>query len=125
MALASADAVSVSSSSKEDEDEGGERDGSSKRAPVEEPISIVPGQNKLITSVYPNPTSNSLTIEYNWEGDEPINVEFFDLLGSKVMTITLVKGQGKAIANVGHLANGTYIYRTSRATDGGKIVILR
>ncbi len=72
-----------------------------------------------------NPTTNSLTIEYNLQTDEPIKVEFYDLLGSKAMTVTLVKGQTKAMVDVNHLANGTYIYRTLNATEGGKIVILR
>ena len=101
---------------------------SSKRDMMEEEVTSSHEQPRLLTSIYPNPTSNSVTIEYNWDGDEPIVLEFYDLLGSKVIKVLLPRKQGKAIFDVTHLPSGAYIYRTisnTASNQSGKIVILR
>ncbi len=100
---------------------------SSKRSVMEEPVKYQK-QPQLITSIYPNPASSSITIEYIWDGDEPIAVEFYDLLGSRVAKVSLLKGQSKAVLDVSNLPSGTYIYRTvsqNASNQSGKIVILR
>jgi plastocyanin len=62
----------------------------------------------LLTSAYPNPFSNKLTVKYN--GIE--SIELFNVVGEKVRSFELSAVENKAELDLSDLNAGIYFYRT-------------
>lgn len=71
----------------------------------DEPIEF----NKL----YPNPTSNDLTLDYYLDDDGEVNIMVFDMLGRTVLEQNLQQEEGvqKVQLTTQHLENGTYFLK--------------
>ncbi len=88
--------------------------------------SINPISNENSTSVYPNPSKGSFTLELtNVEGK--CEVEVYNLLGEKVLKQILRPAQDDKVINLMGQPNGIYFYRVLRESGGlvgeGKVVI--
>ena len=69
----------------------------------------------LLNNTYPNPFSQSATVEFAVAATQNVQLELFNILGQKVQTLyngSLTENtMTKASINAGTLANGTYILR--------------
>jgi hypothetical protein len=74
--------------------------------------------------VYPIPTTEQLTIEYDFVGDGDAEVILIDLLGREVLRTTLKNSNTKVLIPVGHLNTGIYMFNISVGTEKytGKIL---
>lgn len=61
--------------------------------------------------MYPNPTSDQLTLDYELDIDGEVEINVYDMLGRKVIHQSLFQeeGQQKVPLNVSNLQNGTFI----------------
>ena len=77
--------------------------------------------------LYPVPTNDNLTIEYDFVGDEDANMYIFDILGREMVTIHLRNTNTKVSFSVLNLLNGIYTYKikVGKETKTGKIQILK
>lgn len=72
----------------------------------------------IVPSIYPNPTSNSFTVDY----ESFIQVKIYDMLGKEVLTQNT---NGKTEINVSHLQKGVYniqLFSEGRVVGNSKIV---
>ncbi len=69
---------------------------------------ILEPSTNLLTSAYPNPFKDKITIKYS--GVESIGI--FNILGEKVKTIELVATENKIEVDFENLSSGIYFYRT-------------
>jgi plastocyanin len=70
-------------------------------------VSAVPNiDNNYLSVAYPNPCSNKLTIEM--PGADLLSI--YNMVGEKIKTIALQRGQTKAEINIGDLQAGIYFY---------------
>jgi hypothetical protein len=62
------------------------------------------------TKLYPNPTSNTVTVEFNAENNENLNVRMLNLNGQDVLEPTRIPSKGKNIItlDVSSLPRGAY-----------------
>ena len=63
---------------------------------------------------YPNPFNPSTTIKYDLPSPCRVNIEIYDILGRRVMTLVdeeQVAGSHQAIWNASDKASGIYFYR--------------
>jgi len=74
------------------------------------PVGINEPFVNLITTVYPNPFNDKVTIKYN--GIE--SIEMFNVVGEKVKSVELSSVQTKAEIDFAGLPAGVYFYRTYR-----------
>ncbi len=72
------------------------------------PISTEEGNPGDIITLYPNPVSSDLHIDYHTSTDKPSDIRIADLLGRTIMTTTLLSS-GKIILDVSTLQNGMYL----------------
>lgn len=75
----------------------------------EEVVELTKMENTL--KLYPNPTSNRLTIEFDLQTAAPVLVSIFDVSGKLVSTENFegVEGANAFYSNVEHLTNGFYM----------------
>jgi plastocyanin len=73
-------------------------------------VGISESATNLITSVYPNPFKDKLTIKYN--GIESIQV--FNIIGDKIKSVELAPTESKVEIDFENLPSGMYFYRTYR-----------
>ena len=75
----------------------------------EEVVELTKMEN--ILKLYPNPTSNRLTIEFDLQTAAPVLVSIFDVSGKLVSTENFegVEGANAFYSNVEHLTNGFYM----------------
>lgn len=77
-------------------------------------------------SIYPNPTSDYLTINFHNYLAMDGNVRFYDVSGIVVMSAVL--GRASNILNLGHLKSGAYIYKVYDGVNEvykGKVIVAR
>lgn len=75
-------------------------------------IKEIPLQSSvLISNIFPNPASSSLTIDLNNKDSESLSIEIRDMMGRTVLTKTLAAklGENQTEINVSALAQGSYI----------------
>lgn len=75
-------------------------------------------------SLAPNPATEFSTISFTKENSNETNIEIFNQLGQKVMTVfneTVSPGENKIQLNVAEFANGTYFVRISDADNSSMI----
>ena len=72
--------------------------------------------------MYPNPTSNQLTLDYMLDIDGQVEVNVYDMLGRKVINQSLQQeeGQQKVPLNTADLLDGTYILQIN--TENQQII---
>ena len=65
----------------------------------------------VFNRMYPNPTADDLTLDYEMDIDGPVNIVVFDMLGRRVIQQTLNQEEGhqKVRIPTADLLNGTYI----------------
>lgn len=63
--------------------------------------------------VYPNPTSDKLTISYGIEEDATLNIKVYSITGQLVLESTLAKNDSQSI-RLGHLKEGFYLVEVSQ-----------
>jgi hypothetical protein len=83
-----------------------------------------------ILSVFPNPARDEVTVVIVIQETGPVEIEFTDLLGIKVISASYhaTPGEGKFIMNTGKLSNGIYfvkIIQNGLSTHTHKILISR
>jgi plastocyanin len=71
-------------------------------------LGVVDPSLNLLTSVYPSPFKEKVTVKYN--GIE--SIEFMDIVGEKIKTIEMVSNEGKLEVDFDNLPAGVYFYRT-------------
>jgi hypothetical protein len=62
-------------------------------------------------SIYPNPASTNLTIDYSINSDSKnAKIDVYDVVGQKVMTHALINNNDKLNINLNSLTSGVYFY---------------
>ena len=87
-------------------------------------VGIIEPATDLLTQVYPNPFSDKLTVKFN--GIEKI--EFVNILGEKVKTVTTDSQEGKLDVYFDNLPAGVYFfstYKEGRIVESRKLVKAR
>ena len=81
--------------------------------------------NKVEINIFPNPASSLIAIQMNGLVTENVLVELFDLVGKKVKTKQINKGQTIAYFDTQVLYAGQYFVRftTSKSTVTKSVVI--
>jgi hypothetical protein len=64
-------------------------------------------------SIFPNPATTSLNIEYTLEEDEVAYLDIYDMLGNKLREVLLFGNTLRRNIYIGNLASGVYVYRES------------
>ncbi|MFN0216286.1 MAG: T9SS type A sorting domain-containing protein [Saprospiraceae bacterium] len=83
-------------------------------------------QDVMSVRIYPNPTNNSVTIEYSGIGSSNNQFLLFNTLGQVVKNITLPDGQGSLQLPLRELSEGVYWYVIPGASNtSGKFLISR
>ena len=72
-------------------------------------------------SVYPNPATDQLTIE--WKGGIWVDIDVIDIMGRQVITPMRLTG-GRKYLDTSHLNNGLYFVRVN-GKESGKVLVLR
>jgi hypothetical protein len=74
--------------------------------------------------VYPIPTSEALTIEYDFVGDNDAEIIIVDILGREALRTTLRNSTNKVYIPIKHLMQGMYMYKISVGKESytGKII---
>ncbi|MBI3518432.1 MAG: T9SS type A sorting domain-containing protein [Bacteroidetes bacterium] len=83
------------------------------------PTGITQFEKKSQYTVYPNPSSEKVFIEFNSNESKQMNIELFDLLGNIVLTtpITSSLGENKVELNLQGLSNGVYFVRINNSVQ--------
>ncbi len=68
------------------------------------------------SNAYPNPATNSVSIDYSLANAQKASVKVINLLGNVVKSVNLPAGSGKATIDVSNLTQGVYFY--SVVVDG-------
>lgn len=76
---------------------------------------------EMFMSVYPNPTSSSLTLEYVTEGDAPVYLTVHNMLGELMIEKELPSGAGiqRYQIETDNLIDGVYLLETNDGLSGG------
>jgi hypothetical protein len=64
----------------------------------------------ILSKAYPNPANNLVSVDYDLRGISNARVAFFNLLGSKVDEIELLKSEGTLTINTTKYTEGIYFY---------------
>ena len=76
-------------------------------------------QAGIVANIYPNPTSDSMTIEH--AENENVLVQLFDVNGRQVMSFTMINN--KEVVDLTHLSNGFYtLLMTNGVTTGASAI---
>ncbi|MBL7810680.1 MAG: DUF5011 domain-containing protein [Bacteroidetes bacterium] len=79
-------------------------------------------------SLYPNPTTGEVTVDYNLRNQQPLTVEVYNALGSKIHSTTVQNGGfGSQTMDLSRFGNGTYVVRFTNQgeTTTRKVVVTR
>jgi len=80
--------------------------------------------NDNLVSIYPNPASTQLTIEFNYNLETSSAFILYDITGRKVLEQNLSKNSNKFTLDISSLQNGVYFYKTSSDNSiKGKLII--
>jgi len=85
--------------------------------------------SRPVTTIYPNPFTDHISLNYSCNSEEPINLELFDQTGRIVVRQSVMAGQGRntyVIRSLSGLSRGIYLLRLScpSFTETKKIVKL-
>lgn len=69
------------------------------------------------TSVYPNPNSGSVTVQYRVPEFSQVAFEVLDLTGRVILVVALDSQQSQQTVDLGELADGPYIYKITGDGD--------
>jgi hypothetical protein len=79
------------------------------------------GLMDMLVEIYPNPANDLIKIEIEQEYSSDVNIEFLDILGRKVKSITEYNLKNKIVEiNTSEFQNGIYLVKIS--TDKGSIM---
>jgi len=79
-----------------------------------------------IVRIFPNPTDDAITIEYDGLGDSGQLLVFFNVFGQSVMEIALPEHQGRTQVSLKALPGGIYWYALpGTSIISGKLIINR
>ncbi len=83
-----------------------------------------PAGNRSAFSLFPNPATSEITINWNNAGDES-GIKVYDLTGRIVCSLTTEKGGNKAVIPVSNLPKGMYYLQlaTAGATEVQKFIV--
>jgi hypothetical protein len=85
--------------------------------------------DESLISVYPNPASSVLNIEYRLENENPIaTVSLYDAVGKLIRSFGISGNSGVAVENISDLENGIYLISISSEnikTEQKKITVIR
>lgn len=70
-----------------------------------------------LSNAYPNPATNSFSVDYAMPVFSKSQIELYDLYGKKVMEFPLQRSEGTATINTSSLAPGVYFYRLMVGTQ--------
>jgi len=97
--------------------------------PAYTPTAIENVANDISLAVFPNPSSNNLTVTFDVRENENVNVQIFDLTGSLVKQVLNNNTQGKQTVNadLSSLSNGAYLLKVTAGdfVSTKKINVLR
>lgn len=77
------------------------------------------GTSETIVNVYPNPSKNSISVEWYSNNSAPVQIEFIDASGLSVLT----KNQIKSTYDISSIASGLYLVRVT--FDDGSVKLKR
>jgi hypothetical protein len=77
--------------------------------------------------IYPVPSSETITIQYDFAGNEDATMKLYDILGREIETIQLRNANTLVSFSVLTIPNGVYTYKikVGKKTKTGKIQILK
>jgi len=75
-------------------------------------VNIEEKKQDLGFNIYPNPTKQFLTIEYNEQ--LPNHIQLFDLSGKLIQTFSLDKAKNKLVVSLANLNKGQYILKSGK-----------
>lgn len=84
------------------------------------PTSVEETANNTVSTPYPNPAANLLSIPVKNTEVGNVVVEVFDVTGKLVHTENSVIGNGVLTVNVAAIANGSYVFKTTFANGASK-----
>lgn len=78
-------------------------------------------------TVYPNPATNNVTIEYQLTQSSIINIEVFDIVGNKISSYAVSQTTGKhqTIINLEQLSQGAYFIKLSSENGNSSKLIIK
>lgn len=82
----------------------------------------------LSLSVFPNPTTSKIQLEFNLPDDSFVGYEVYDQLGRKIITTSAeyhYSGVQKRIIDISHLAVGTYYIRVISENSTGTVKVMK
>jgi hypothetical protein len=80
-------------------------------------------QNKLF-SIYPNPSSDNITIQVNPKSNGPVNITVFNSIGQEVISSSQMIS-GKQIFNVRELPKGIYHVLVNDAKNSDTLTFVK
>lgn len=85
------------------------------------------GENASRVFAYPNPFSESVTIQLNADVKEPIEMEFYDSMGNLIETQKIEYPEREAVFTPNDRSEGVYFYRikTGEGTFSGSILKIK
>ncbi len=80
---------------------------------------------KIICSLFPNPTTDHVTLNINNSNNEDFTLYIYNIVGALVMPETIIKSQSQL--NIGDLNNGIYliVIKSMNFIESKKLVIQR
>ncbi len=79
-----------------------------------------------VISIYPNPASTHITIDYALEYNEHATLALYDIIGKEQLKIDLLPSVNRVIANISGLKTGVYVYKyftSTKTLQTGKLII--
>ena len=78
----------------------------------------------LLFTVYPNPASTQLTIEWNTTNPEPAFIKMYGLDGKEISVEIVAQEKGQAMLNTAALAKGIYVIELNNGSRMLKKVVI-
>jgi Secretion system C-terminal sorting domain len=91
-------------------------------------LQLIYGIQKEGIKIYPNPTSEQITIKYNLKRMESGLLIFYDLTGREQTRITLSNKSNIVLSNISQLNNGVYTYKyyvNNSVRETGKLSVIK
>lgn len=78
---------------------------------IASPVAIQTVSDPFATEIYPNPANSQITVCYNLEGSNSVDMQIFDATGREVRRIALAPSSNQVTVTVDGLQPGIYICR--------------
>ena len=62
-------------------------------------------------SIYPNPVSQTLNIQYNFKNNSKVRLEIFDVIGQQVYSRMMDNSENKTTVNTSNFMSGVYVVK--------------